>query len=465
MLGMAPDRPEPPKSRFGTASAKNKELRLMDRLQASTFAEQMWGVPFSEATRKVLQSYRIKLRQAERFILDDEAVKLVCHLCHEEDRLPSWSFLARIPFPVTWIEFDLHTKVREFDKMNTLMHPFVADHVAPTAGYLLYKEADDSPRWIAHEFKEVGGEAVPGFIAFIFDPEGDAKIPIAGSTVWKSPTLSRRPGFPRIPVNIQERPVDDDGRHVLGRSFMTPLTVDPEFVLCGLFQHDSVDFPVIENPENPNQVAMVFPTMDNPTPEKFATVLKAPDWFAARSGAIVDPFWEQHLGHRSSHHSVNINNVVGTEVIEQSGIMRWLVTLFASLNALPRMVKPIHTRTGTHTAARLRHLPFMKHRNLTIEIPRDNRIVWARKHLDREAHGARRAWHPVIGHWRIIEYGKAPNVLCRHQPTMVEAGVGICENCELLVRWIEVPNGRGDPAIGVVDHTYKIAGRKRGRRP
>jgi hypothetical protein len=38
---------------------------------------------------------------------------------------------------------------------------------------------------------------------------------------------------------------------------------------------------------------------------------------------------------------------------------------------------------------------------------------------------------------------------------MVENGLGICERCELLIRWI-ADQTRGDEALGVVTHTYDI---------
>jgi hypothetical protein len=36
-------------------------------------------------------------------------------------------------------------------------------------------------------------------------------------------------------------------------------------------------------------------------------------------------------------------------------------------------------------------------------------------------------------------------------PTIVEHGLGMCENCEMLIRWIKV-HKRGDPELGMVEH-------------
>lgn len=69
----------------------------------------------------------------------------------------------------------------------------------------------------------------------------------------------------------------------------------------------------------------------------------------------------------------------------------------------------------------------------------------------------RRAWHPVRGHWRVVERGKKLPILCRHEPTEVDNGLALCTRCERLIRWIELPHGRGDPRLGIVNRTaYEV---------
>jgi hypothetical protein len=300
--------------------------------------------------------------------------------------------------------------------MRTLQAKFNPEEVSPTIGYLFYKDSDT--RWIAHEFTEVKGRIHPGSIAFLFDPEGNGD-PVRGSEVWRSPTLSRRKGFPRIPVLVNI----DDNLHV-------NTTVDPENVLCGVMEQVGLN-------------------------EETARNVHAPAWFAARGAAIVDPFWETACAFMDNR----LNELVAIKVKEQAGVIRWLMTMFAAMNALPRDVRQAKTREGCRMVG-MHQLHYLGHSNLTLTLPRDDRVRWARKHLDRNALGARRAWHRVIGHWRVVEPGKSQGG-CRHMPVMVESGLGVCERCELLVRWIEVPNGRGDPTLGIVEHTYRVVGRKK----
>ena len=148
----------------------NKDMSLADRVQAMTFSGKLLGRTVPPSAKIVLARYRAQLRQAERYVVDDEVTQLCCRLCHEEDRLPSWSFLARLPHPTMWLQMNLHAKMAEFEKMNTTTHPFVANEVSPLIGYLLYHDGNSDTRWIAHNFIEFEGSVIPGLLAYVFDP-------------------------------------------------------------------------------------------------------------------------------------------------------------------------------------------------------------------------------------------------------------------------------------------------------
>jgi hypothetical protein len=150
------------------------------------------------------------------------------------------------------------------------------------------------------------------------------------------------------------------------------------------------------------------------------------------------------------------------EINECRGAMKFLIALLAGINALPRDIRPIPPRAGTRTSG-MNRLPFLGNSHLKITLPRDNRIVYARKTLDHMfSSGLRRRQHYVIGHWRVVERGKRVTHLCRHMPAMVENGLGMCENCEMLIRWIP-QHTRGDPELGMVDHDYEVTTKKASR--
>lgn len=391
---------------------------LMDRVHSMTFAKKMLGVNLRPGTQASLRETRMQLRRAEKFVIDDDTVRLVCHLSHEHDMLEGWSFLARLPFEVCWFEFNLHAKVGEFHKMGRLANrnSFEPDKISPTCGYLLYRDdpGSDSPRWFVQQFYEfpIDGklEVHPGLLSYVFDPEGSDFAPVRGSTKWRLPTLSLIPNFPKIPVSAE---IGKDG-------IVIQTTCDPEILMSGDMKW------------------------------RDGRVVGA-DWCQNRAAVTADPFWN---GYYEPDKRGKLYDILATEVREETGHIRWLMTLLAAINGIPRDIKQAQTRTGTRQA-NARILPYFQHRTITLKVPDDNRIIWARKRLQSELRNAPRPLHPVKGHWRIIELGKAPAHICRHQPTMVENGVGMCEKCQLMIRWIK-DYTRGTPEIGIVEHTYNV---------
>ena len=105
-------------------------------------------------------------------------------------------------------------------------------------------------------------------------------------------------------------------------------------------------------------------------------------------------------------------------------------------------------------------VPYLEHHNLSITLPRDNRIRYAALMLERSGRNAKRKWHRVIGHWRVIDPGRnKAGMWCKHAPALIDNDdphLAICEKCEMLIRWIP-QHTRGDPEIGMVDHpTYTV---------
>jgi hypothetical protein len=380
----------------------------MDLTHGMTFATRILSNKVTPQGKHVLSAYRMALRRAEKFVVDDESVALICGMSHQMDRLASFAFLARLPFDTCWFELSLHAKVREFERMKTMASPFVPSEVAERIGYLLYKDDDgsDSPRWVATQFYQHNGAVMPGLISFIFDPEGSDYDPVRGSKRWRAPTLSLLPNFPRMKVELKTSPPQI-------------IETDVEYLLAGDVRLD-------------------------------LSILGS-EWVANRVAAIVDPFWQTILSKRSQH---EMYHTLLVEIKEEAGHLRWLMTLLAAVNNLPKetrhMVVPPGGRTfGAHV------LPYFQHRTIAIQVPRENHVAWARDYIDGVLrHNAPRAWHKVRGHWRVIEYGKSTR-MCRHMPTMVEEGVGICERCELLIRWIPEME-RGDASIGMIEHTYNV---------
>ena len=389
---------------------KTIDVPFMDQVHRMTFEPKPGGLKMTPQARAVMARHRVALRRAERFVLDDDAVRLVCHLSHEKQKLASWSFLARLPFDTFWVEFNLHAKVAEFEKMRSLRVKFEPGEVSPHWGMLFQRDlpGSTSPRWVVSQFCQVGDDAVlPAILGFVFDPEGEAHSTPRGSDLWRTPTLSLRPGFDRRAPMLQE----DTGEQE---------ECDWEYLAAGDFHRDS------------------------------GGRLVPGDWFLNRGAVIVEPYWDA-MGRMTNH-------IIAEEMKEQAGMVRWIVAMLAAINGLPRDLVIVSTRPGKQSVG-MNVLPYFQHRTIKILMPKEDRVSWSVRNLDRTLRNTPRAWHQVIGHWRIIEKGKvvgrAPGQpWCRHIPTMVEHGVGMCERCQLMIRWIP-SHTRGDPNLGIVEHTYR----------
>ena len=86
-------------------------MPLMDAVYGWCFQSTIAGRRLAPEARRIQARYRMLLRGAERFVLDDDAVRLVCELSHERNRLIGWSFLARLPYDTLRIEYDTHVKM------------------------------------------------------------------------------------------------------------------------------------------------------------------------------------------------------------------------------------------------------------------------------------------------------------------------------------------------------------------
>src|SRR5215472_13022975 len=95
------------------------EEPFMDRVQQG-----LTKLPSDKSLSATFIKYRALLRQAMRFRLDDDFVRLATNMSHDYDRLIQMNDLAELPYDVAWFEFDNHTRLRELDDMGKLATRF-----------------------------------------------------------------------------------------------------------------------------------------------------------------------------------------------------------------------------------------------------------------------------------------------------------------------------------------------------
>jgi hypothetical protein len=408
---------------------------FMDDVHRFTY-QGMKDVPRSmnEAVTPTLRDYRTILRRANRFIIDDDMVKLACHLTRDLKKVELWSSLSRLPYDAVWIEFDLHEKVREFEKMGTLRHPFDPDQTSRVVGYLLRKDLPSTTRWLAHEFVAMKDtrEVYEQPCVMVFDPEGSSITPVRGSTLLGFQTLGSTFLQAGLPAHIKT----NDG--MMGG---IELRMQPEASMMGLMGWGKI------------------------TVEKDG-MLPVPEWVAHKVGLVPSPFWVAWHGlNRASvrdweqnWETPNFKSLVQTvslDANERSGVLKYLICLLGAINETPTTTKRIMGRKGSMSVG-MHNLKFMEHHRIGLSLPKHMQIVkYAEKLMTASAHRKR---HEVRGHWRVIEKGIRLPYPCNHEATMVENGVGICTRCTRMIRWIE-HHERGDASLGWVTHEYAVKAR------
>jgi len=396
-------------------------MSLADAINVWSYQHKCQGIGITDAAYQVQVKYRTKLRVAERFVLSDDSVRLICHLAHQTNRLEGWSFLARLPFSPIFFELDLHVKVREFEKMGSLRHPFDPSLVSPRIGYLMWRDTtnDENPRWVCHGFSELDGGAIPEMISYVFDPEGNPMFPTRGSDYWQAPTMSLIPGFPKVPIRAyhQEKEIDSQ--------------VDPELILGGVLDPG-------DRPASAKVIGLKYVVDEG--------LVKGPSWLIHRMAVILDPWWNLHIDNDPRKFKLVLN-----QIMENAGHLRWIITMLAAINGIPKSIRPLPVRTDRRTLG-MHRLKYFTSSVVELTIPAEDKLAYARSKLNKASSNVHRPWHKVRGHWRVVEYGKA-QYFCRHDPVMVEHGLGICTKCELLVRWIN-DFVQGTPEEGIHQHDH-----------
>jgi hypothetical protein len=393
-----------------------KPMPLMDKVHAWTFASKVGHTKVNPAMAEVQRTIRAKLRAAERFAVDDNAVRSVCFLNSELDRLEAWSALARLPHEPLWVEFDNFARLRAFEAMGISGEPIDPVASAALCGCLFYPDAAGSSRWVCQWFGDNDAARPSGpwprSFAYVFDPDGDPQTPTRGSNFWDKPTLSLRKGFPRATLKL--RALDGDGPPV-----MKDFDCDPEIVLAGIFYGNNVN--------------------------------AAPDWLSSRMAAIIDPWWE------ARHAALEVSNPqrwreLFLEAVEgESAEFWWILAMLAVINGLPSNAVAAPTRPGKH-AVSMNQLPYFGFSTISLTVERDDEAI---RLLDKAARRARHLrLHKVRGHWRVVDQ-RPVTYLCRHIPAIVEDRHAMCSRCERLLCWIEA-HERGDSTLGVVDHDYEV---------
>lgn len=297
---------------------------------------------------------RMKLRRAERIVLEDDFVRQVVQVSAPDGKINTdlvWKAmrLARAPFQTTWVEWDARASMAEQIALGTLAE-VPGNTRPPRLGYLI-EASEDGARWKFQEF------CAPPPDHSWADAPGPALIRGALSTEplqGSHPHLRRTPSGVRMNVNsVRNREVI-----LLGASASTTAVVAEE------------DGTEIAAWEPLNQVAL--------------------DLDELGFGMIFD----FQIGH---HDEKTMIDGLANDVRELGGSLRFIVFALALINTASITYDHQPAASGRNIGGG-RSVPYMDHRTVRIQVPSGTRYVT--RYLMTTLVQAHRRAHQVRGHWR-----------------------------------------------------------------
>lgn len=342
--------------------------------------------------RQMIQ-YRQWIRQARRFVIDDDMTKLVSDASTRLDKMPLWIELSRLPFDVCWFEWDNHAKLKA--AQSRLAGPLDPDDTSQAHGYLMVRDKAHVARWIAFCFQNIKdkqgvNKVWPLPVSFVIDPEGVASAPALGALGMKR-------------VSEEFGSIYDPGN----KAWIAPQL---EYAMLGITDATGT--------------------------------IQVPSWAKDKVAAVCEPMNRQFIraaGLETARAEIKDDGVksisrelIEDSLLEQRGIARFLISLLAAINDVPMLYRDVEARAG-HRTKRANKVQYLSHSVVSIKAPKTKPLDWFVKKLD-AAHGRKRR-HEVRGHWRRMIDRKTKAAIGR--------------------TWIE-PHMRGDASLGFVTRTFIV---------
>ena len=417
--------------RFVTINAPPKdEPSLADKFVSSSYE---WSKYFKftakedKAVQPVVTAYRQAMRQAHRFQLDPDFVRYateVSSTCKPEKLLYRLQY-ATLPYEKTWIEFDLNVKVETMRRFHGL-EPKVYG-VAPRCGLLLERVDDQmSTVTIVNEAPNLGDITTPNFTGYLFSLD-ERHLPYTrtynGLTPFDMDARFRQLSAMKDFADVLAQPDAQEIMRVVTRGSM--------WGYAGKEGSGIVD-----------------------NPHSLINQIKVPLFLERHGEAAFSRFYDFFEFAKGEAHSAmpHLVEFVNREMVEFSGMMRWVVCVLAMLNEVPirtDLIKPMHTMRAGLT----RRVPAFDYHRVTLRLPKTKPVPWIERHLSNveRKHKA----HEVMQHWRTyVKEGACPRDTHEWEYDYNE-GYRLCGKCMSFSRLIH-EHVRGDPSLGWVRKEYLV---------
>lgn len=349
---------------------------------------------------KYWRRFALRVSQAERFVVDNEALRAVMEASMVGNcaKIEGMLGLARLPYKSIWVEFDARVRVKSQREAGALADPD-KDYPYGRGGFLIERIKEDDPTtWTAtycgitnekHAVAEIGG------CGYLMSTEGEA-LPMAPDEELPSPLVYNDMGLAPQGTNY--------GMHAKPWGLVDPADRKTTTASQQLHEHCRVLLPgvwlALQQPETAGKL-----------------LLKAID--------------------------------------EGRGDARFLVALLSMINTIP--MSTVVRAGSSHRGPNYKKMEYFGHTVIKLNIKKSTAV---RRMLTDAARWHQRA-HMVRGHYRTYQRGAGP--LCRrdlHEWKPADAnGRRDCCKCSAWQKWI-AEHPAGDASLGWVRHDYKVVAKQ-----
>lgn len=361
---------------------------------------------------------RMALRQARRFVLDDDFVRAaVKQASVKPAKMLNLCNLANLPFDKCWFEYSNDVRITAQAAMGTGEPP---DGRMGPAGFLAERIEHDNPGmfnvchsgWIREGHIDQSCAMAP--TGFIIDLTGM-------SPYLNDPFTTRHDGSMASKDTIDRAAKTDEKLRGMGWGYFNqPLASAGGGIeyRCGaeLARRGGI-------------------TLEN---RLFRTIAEE-----AVNHEVYEGDAEKYTRPLVEHFK--------SDVLESRGNLRFYVAVLAMINNVP--VQYVHRPAKGFHRARLRNVPYLGSHTVVIHTDK----VRVQTIVDRsikEALGRHNKRHPVRGHWALAEYGHGGRA-CRHEAVERDGAYALCGRCQKLLVWRDEYE-RGDASLGYVTHDYEV---------
>lgn len=379
----------------------------------------------------------LKIKQAERFVLDRDALDAIVRASvvttpRDVRRLEGMLTLARLPHRKMFVEYDLFTKHDVGYKVGTIANvPETGDK--GRAGWLLERVKEDDPcLWTALYVTNYNdGNVSFGAVGFLVCTD-ERGLPV-------SPRLTMEP---ELDPKEEERRFE--GQYVFNDMLILPHQLKDESY------HESnygvLPWGLFVQRDNDSQPIQMVVT------ERLGIAVRV---MLPRQAHQVYPRWMNDEEKKNF-----IADRTGDALFESRGDVRFLVTMLSLLNSVPiRAVARPHSGSKARMVG-TKMVRYMDHSTIRINLSSTESVQRLYKIVQQRAKQRR---HEVRGFWRTYQRGDFP---CSRWPVdkhvwvpMHDGGPPVkCAHCDSWRVWVD-EHERGDASLGWVRHDYEVTAR------